>query len=327
MPLAAWASERPVARPSYAVPEIERRWLVDTPAARSLAIGPAAHIRDRYIHATRLRLRRIAEAHGETFFKLCKKYGDSPGAESITNLYLSAAEFRQFDVLPGWVVEKQRFRTHDGCLDIYGTGANELAVFEREFADVSQAASSPSPTFALREITGSAEFSGATLARRFGMADRIGPVSEVQAAVADGRNVPADATAAAGLTMVVLPDEYSVHRLAATAAWPDAPAGEQLYAVLQSQTELSICCRSALHVNSDRAEPGWRCLMVDGPLDFALTGIVSGITAPLANHGIAVFVISSFDTDYVLVKSDRLARAGDILAQHGMHLSYPPSES
>lgn len=290
-----------MARPSYAVPEIERRWLVDPAAAQSLVTGPAAHIRDRYIDSTRLRLRRITEAHGETVYKLCKKYGDSPGAESMTNLYLSAVEFQQFDVLPGWVVEKQRFRAHDGCLDIYGAAPHGLAVFEREFADAVQAASSPSPPFVRREITGITQFSGSTLARRFGKADRVGTVD---------------------LTLAVLPDEYTVHRLAPATALPEAPAGELLYAALCSPDELSICCRSTLHLDSDRAEPGWRCLMVDGPLDFAETGIVSGITTPLASNGIAVFVISSFDTDYVLVKGERLTAAGDILARHGMHLRY-----
>jgi CYTH domain-containing protein len=309
-----------VARPPYAVPEIERRWLVEPATAQALATGPAVHISDRYIDATRLRLRRVSETNGEIVYKLCKKYGDAPGAESITNLYLSAAEFQQFDTLPGWVVEKQRYRTQDGCLDIYSTGSHGLAVFEREFADAMEAVSSPSPAFVEREITGSAAFTGSALARRFGKADRGGPALGGNPAGVDGGAAGgADTT---GLNLLVLPDEFTVHRLAAAAALPEAPAGEPLYATLRSQEELSICCRSALHLSSDRAESGWRCLMVEGPLDFTLTGIVSGITAVLARNGIAVFVISSFDTDYVLIKRDRLTQAVDILALHGMHLRY-----
>lgn len=128
------------------------------------------------------------------------------------------------------------------------------------------------------------------------------------------------------LTLTVLPDEYTVHRLDAGAALPEPLSGEPLYAVLRSRTELSVCCRSSLPVASDRAETGWRCLMVEGPLDFALTGIVSAITAPLADSGIAVFVISSFDTDYVLIKDNRLPRATEVLAGQGMQLQYPGNQ-
>lgn len=130
-----------------------------------------------------------------------------------------------------------------------------------------------------------------------------------------------------GLTLTVLADEYTVHRLDPGAALPEERPGEPFYAVLRSGTELSICCRSTLPVTSERAETGWRCLMVEGPLDFALTGIVSAITAPLADNGIAVFVISSFDTDYVLIKGDRLQHAVEVLAGEGMQLSFPGNHS
>lgn len=130
-----------------------------------------------------------------------------------------------------------------------------------------------------------------------------------------------------GRTLIVLADEYTVHRLDPAAALPEVRSGEPFYAVVRSRAELSICCRSALPVASERAETGWRCLMVDGPLDFALTGIVSAITAPLADNGIAVFVISSFDTDYLLIKGDRLQHAVEVLAGHGMQLRFPENQS
>ena len=64
-------------------------------------------------------------------------------------------------------------------------------------------------------------------------------------------------------------------------------------------------------------EPGWRALQVDGPLDFMLTGVLASLALPLADAGISIFAISSYDTDYVLVKQDKLAGAIDTLRKAG----------
>jgi hypothetical protein len=66
-----------------------------------------------------------------------------------------------------------------------------------------------------------------------------------------------------------------------------------------------------------RCEPGWRALAVKGPLDFGLTGILASIAAPLAEAGISIFAISTFDTDYVLVKAERLDDAVEALRRAG----------
>ena len=57
------------------------------------------------------------------------------------------------------------------------------------------------------------------------------------------------------------------------------------------------------------AERGFRMLMVEGPLTFSLTGVLASIASPLAEAGISLFAISTFDTDYVLVHNDRLSDA------------------
>ncbi len=58
-----------------------------------------------------------------------------------------------------------------------------------------------------------------------------------------------------------------------------------------------------------RSEPGWRALKVRGPLDFSLTGILAALLAPLAQVGISIFALSTFDTDYLLIKQPQLDRA------------------
>jgi hypothetical protein len=72
-----------------------------------------------------------------------------------------------------------------------------------------------------------------------------------------------------------------------------------------------------------RSEPGWRALQVAGPLDFALTGVLSSLLAPLAAAGVAVFALSTFDTDYVLVKEATLADAVAALERAGHRVAWP----
>ncbi len=115
--------------------------------------------------------------------------------------------------------------------------------------------------------------------------------------------------------MRLLAEPYTVHRLAAGARVPALPDDEPWWAVVRSRDELSVCCRSALDIGCDRSEPGWRLLRVDGPLDFQLTGIAAAITAPLAAANVSVFVVSSYDTDYLLIKDDALAAALTALRQ------------
>ena len=65
------------------------------------------------------------------------------------------------------------------------------------------------------------------------------------------------------------------------------------------------------------AHRGLRCLGVRGPLDFSDIGILAGLTQPLAETGVSVFVVSTYDTDYLLVASDSLDRAARVLTDSG----------
>jgi uncharacterized protein len=120
----------------------------------------------------------------------------------------------------------------------------------------------------------------------------------------------------AGLALRVLPGELAVVRLAPDAPVPEwaslAPAAPgALRAVVRTAAELSIVCPDSDVPGDVRAERGWRALVVAGPLDLALTGILAGIAAALADAGVAIFAVATYDTDYVLVRS---ARLGDAVA-------------
>ncbi len=154
-------------KPKYALYEIERRWLLEQqpPEASTRPIV----ITDKYVNASRLRLRSMALPDGDAVFKLCKKYGDRQGpSEPITNLYLDATEHQLLNALPGITVTKRRYRLESGAVDIYGEGSSSTCIFEIEFENLEAANDYAPPSFVGREITEDPTLTGLALARRYG---------------------------------------------------------------------------------------------------------------------------------------------------------------
>jgi len=87
--------------------------------------------------------------------------------------------------------------------------------------------------------------------------------------------------------------------------------------ITRTKDELSVVCREDSVPEDTRCERGWRILQVEGPLDFALTGILASIAKPLADAGVSIFAVSTFDTDYILVKETNLALAQRALQSAG----------
>lgn len=115
-----------------------------------------------------------------------------------------------------------------------------------------------------------------------------------------------------------LDEEFALARLDARAPVPEWIGGRDLIAVVRTRDELSIVCRSdAVPNDVADVQRGFRGLAVVGTLDFGLTGVIAGLTRPLADAGIPIFSISTFDTDYMLVRGDRLGEAKAALAQAG----------
>ena len=119
------------------------------------------------------------------------------------------------------------------------------------------------------------------------------------------------------LRLAIFPDTLAVCRLAAGDAFPHWLPTHGFLSVTRTSDELSIVCPQDAVPAGIRSEPGWRALAVAGPLDFGLTGILASIAAPLAEAGISIFAISTFDTDYVLVKAERLNDAVEALRRAG----------
>ena len=122
------------------------------------------------------------------------------------------------------------------------------------------------------------------------------------------------------LTLSILPDLFAVCRLDAGAPIPSWVTTGDLLSLTRTRDELSIVCAQQVP-EYVRCERNWRALKIEGPLDFALTGILASLAAPLAQAGISIFAISTFDTDYVLVKQDKLEQAIRTLQDAGHQVS------
>jgi hypothetical protein len=120
------------------------------------------------------------------------------------------------------------------------------------------------------------------------------------------------------MELQVLDETLALARLAAGAPVPAWVAGRDFLAVVRTPRELSIVCRDdAVPASHAEVERGFRALAVVGTLDFALTGVVASLAAPLAAAGISIFGISTYDTDHILVREDRLDDAKAVLAAAG----------
>ena len=124
--------------------------------------------------------------------------------------------------------------------------------------------------------------------------------------------------------LVVLPDPFSICRLAHDAPIPAWATSGSFYSITRTRDELSIVCPEEVVPNGTHCEPGWRGLRVAGTLDLSALGILAALASPLAQAGVSIFTISTFNTDYLLVKSKDLAKALEVLRQKG-HFVRPSS--
>jgi hypothetical protein len=140
----------------------------------------------------------------------------------------------------------------------------------------------------------------------------------------------------ASMNIVSVPGRYAVCRLSPEASLPswilDCETTEFL-SITRTEDELSIVCLEKFvpaptEENSNIVvEKTWAVLKVQGPLDFALTGILTSLAQPLATAGISIFAISTYDTDYLLVKTDTLLAAEKVLTDAGHNVQILPENN
>jgi len=116
--------------------------------------------------------------------------------------------------------------------------------------------------------------------------------------------------------MRVLPGNLAVCRLDADGPLPawGFHAEARFFSVMRTPEETSVVCPvDDVPPSVATADKGWRALKVDGPLPLTMTGVTAKLTTPLASAGIPVFALSTYDTDYLLIKSEHLERAVSLL--------------
>ena len=111
-----------------------------------------------------------------------------------------------------------------------------------------------------------------------------------------------------------------IHKLSPDASIHEKILKSNYYSVSKTENELSLVCSEEIEVQSLESSKGWKCLKVKGPLDFNLTGILAGISDILAQANISIFAISTFDTDYILVRTHDFSSATTKLRLAGYKL-------
>jgi hypothetical protein len=104
------------------------------------------------------------------------------------------------------------------------------------------------------------------------------------------------------ISMRLLSDVYGVCRMDKNDPIPEWIEDSRFYSVTKTMEELSVVCPQNRIPDHIKCEKGWRILKVEGTLEFSLIGILSFISTVLANNGISIFAISTYDTDYILIK-------------------------
>ncbi|MGB6976914.1 MAG: ACT domain-containing protein [Gammaproteobacteria bacterium] len=124
----------------------------------------------------------------------------------------------------------------------------------------------------------------------------------------------------AKLTLSVLKNTLSICKLNRQSKMPNwlSIANCPFISITKTEDELSIVCDQSIipeKIEDMSIVRDWRALKIEGPLDFSLTGILSALLHPLAKQQISIFTVSTYDTDYILVKEQDLTSAIEVLKE------------
>jgi hypothetical protein len=118
--------------------------------------------------------------------------------------------------------------------------------------------------------------------------------------------------------LCVLPGRYAICRFPAGTAVPSWAygTGAEFLSVTRSRDELSVICPEEMLPDEVSGDTGWHCLRIDGSSGLEVPGVLVSVAVPLADAGLSVFVIATYDTDYLLVTELDQARAALRAAGH-----------
>lgn len=120
-----------------------------------------------------------------------------------------------------------------------------------------------------------------------------------------------------GLTLLLLDGEFKICRFSAETPPPSSIFSADWYTLSKTDDELSVVIGVSAEFECDTVEDGWAMFKLLGPFAFDLTGIVAGISKVIAEANIGIFVISTYDTDYIMIKQANLDTATKALVGAG----------
>lgn len=112
--------------------------------------------------------------------------------------------------------------------------------------------------------------------------------------------------------------QYSVCRMDRKSPIPDFPPDCSFLNVTLTSDELSIVCETRFAPEEALCAHGWKMFKLLGPMDFSMVGVLSAISGALADQGISLFSISTYDTDYILVREPQSQEAVRVLETAGI---------
>lgn len=120
------------------------------------------------------------------------------------------------------------------------------------------------------------------------------------------------------MTLKVLKEQFAVCKLTNLSQFSFE---KEFFFIGKTDEEISVVCEEeSVPKNTAVCEKGWRGFRIEGILDFSLTGILSKISTIMAEEEIGIFAISTYNTDYILVKKENLQRAISVLEKKGYHM-------
>lgn len=118
------------------------------------------------------------------------------------------------------------------------------------------------------------------------------------------------------MELKILDNKLKVVKLKPNETVPEIVYKQEFYSITKTDEELSIVVNEDVNILSDIVEYNWKAIKIVGTLDFSLIGILSKISNILAQAEISIYALSTYNTDYILVKDDKLEKAIKVLEQN-----------
>jgi hypothetical protein len=119
------------------------------------------------------------------------------------------------------------------------------------------------------------------------------------------------------MKLKLLSNSLAIARFEPKSPLPDWATLGDFISITRTIEEISVVCDESLVPSGAKLEKGWRAFKVEGPLDFGLTGVLASIANTLAEAGVSIFAVSTFDTDYILVRESMIEAATFALSEAG----------